>query len=118
MKSIFKGRIGRGLFFVSIILLGTFLQIISTSALALRKNNHSEPNYTELIILHILILLVVVTFQISVFAKRFHDIGKSGYWGILGLIPLIQWAVFVYLVFKKGGEMENKYGKEPQGLIF
>ena len=45
--------------------------------------------------------------------KRFHDLGKSGWW-VLGLcIPIVNLLIAIYLGFFKGEECDNQYGPDP-----
>ncbi len=40
----------------------------------------------------------IVTFlpSIAVTARRLHDIGRSGWWQLVGFIPFIGWAIMIY----------------------
>lgn len=56
--------------------------------------------------------LIILVPSISVAARRLHDIGRSGWWQligltIIGLIPLIYWLV------KQGDHWQNIYGADP-----
>ena len=47
--------------------------------------------------------------------KRAHDIGRSGWWLVVGLIPIYGWVVLLYFLgFKKGSARPNTFG-EPMG---
>ena len=47
--------------------------------------------------------------------KRAHDIGRSGWWLVVGLIPVYGWVVLIYFLgFKKGSARPNTFG-EPMG---
>ncbi len=35
---------------------------------------------------------------LAVGARRLHDIGKSGWWQLLWLIPIIGWAIIIYFL--------------------
>ncbi len=39
---------------------------------------------------------------ISASVRRLHDIGASGWWTILLAVPFLNWAFFLFLLFKKG----------------
>ncbi len=69
------------------------------------------------------------------FVKRLHDINHSGMWILLILVPRIlshipgyYWALFsprqiidtaiiLYLLFRKGTEGVNDYGEKPKSLF-
>ncbi len=57
--------------------------------------------------------LIALIPSISVFVRRMHDIGRSGWWYWLALVPLV--GVIVLLVFLLTGSDrgENQYGPEP-----
>jgi len=51
--------------------------------------------------------------------RRLHDIGKSGWWILLGVIPLVNIiGIFVLLYFfiKDSHPDENQFGLNPKGL--
>ncbi len=45
--------------------------------------------------------------------RRLYDLGKNGKWSLLLLLPIINIGFVVYLLFAKGEELENKFGKRP-----
>ena len=45
--------------------------------------------------------------------RRWHDLGKSGWFTLLLLIPLVNLIVAIYLWVKKGDEGPNQYGDDP-----
>lgn len=50
--------------------------------------------------------------SIAVGARRLHDIGKSGWWQLIGLIPLIGWLVLIYWAVQPS-ESDNAFGPAP-----
>ena len=57
---------------------------------------------------------VVVTSSFIV--RRCHDLDKSGYWGLLVLIPIVNFFFLLYLLFANGTAGGNHYGPDP--LVF
>lgn len=51
--------------------------------------------------------------SIAVGARRLHDTGRSGWWQLLVLIPLLGWIVLLVFMVKRGNEGENDYGYDP-----
>ena len=60
--------------------------------------------------------LAVILPAMGVLIRRLHDIGKSGWWWLIGLVPFVGWIVilvFCCLDSQPGG---NQYGPNPKGL--
>ncbi len=54
--------------------------------------------------------LVVIIPSLSLGARRLHDIGKSGWWQLLGLIPLIGAIVLIIFFATASTPEDNQYG--------
>lgn len=54
--------------------------------------------------------------SIAVGVRRLHDIGKEGWWLLVGLIPLIGWIVLIYFYVQDSEPGSNVYGANPKGL--
>ena len=52
--------------------------------------------------------------SIAVGARRFHDIGKSGWWLLIGLIPFIGVLVLIIFFVLDSNPGDNKYGPNPK----
>lgn len=52
--------------------------------------------------------------SISVLVRRFHDVGKSGWWYFILFVPFIGPFWFLYLLCKDGDNSENSYGNNPK----
>jgi uncharacterized membrane protein YhaH (DUF805 family) len=50
---------------------------------------------------------------LAVGARRLHDINRSGWWMLIGLIPLIGWLVLIYWGVQPGDAGTNQYGEPP-----
>jgi uncharacterized membrane protein YhaH (DUF805 family) len=48
--------------------------------------------------------------------RRLHDIGKSGWWIFIGLIPLIGWIIAIYWAAKEGQPESNNWGAPPADI--
>ncbi len=49
----------------------------------------------------------------ATYIKRLHDLGKSGWYALVVLIPLINLLFILYLGFVPGNTCVNKYGEKP-----
>jgi uncharacterized membrane protein YhaH (DUF805 family) len=57
--------------------------------------------------------LALVLPGLSVSIRRLHDIDRSGWWILIGLIPLIGFIVLLVFYLREGDAGENKYGPPP-----
>ncbi|BES69536.1 DUF805 domain-containing protein [Marinobacter nanhaiticus D15-8W] len=56
--------------------------------------------------------LAVLIPSISIAARRLHDTGKSGWWQLVALIPLIGWIILIVMLAQPS-QGENAYGAQP-----
>ena len=54
---------------------------------------------------------------LAVSVRRLHDTGKSGWYLLIALIPIIGGLYLIYLMFKEGDQGQNQYGSDPKGII-
>ena len=52
--------------------------------------------------------------SLSVLVRRLHDVGKSGWWFLIGYVPFIGIFWLLYLLCKDGDHGENSYGNNPK----
>lgn len=51
--------------------------------------------------------------SLSVGVRRLHDIGRTGWWLLLSLIPIIGWIVLIYWNCQPTDPHSNAYGSPP-----
>lgn len=66
-------------------------------------------------ILRSLVTLGLLIPGIAVSVRRLHDIGRSGWWYLIALIPLIGALVLIYWFVQPGTPGSNEYGDNPLG---
>lgn len=64
---------------------------------------------TAFVVVGWLMLPVLIIPSFSVTARRLHDVGKSGWWMLLGIIPVAN-IYLVYLLARRGDKGNNRYG--------
>lgn len=57
------------------------------------------------------IFIFVPTVTLSV--RRFHDIGKSGWWYLINLIPVLGFIIYLYFMCQPSQPSVNAYGPKP-----
>ena len=58
--------------------------------------------------------IVFLVPNLAVGVRRLHDTGRTGWWLLIGLVPLIGWIVLLYF-FILDSENDNQYGPYPKG---
>nr|WP_244426163.1 DUF805 domain-containing protein [Rhizobium mesoamericanum] len=54
--------------------------------------------------------LAVLLPGLGVAVRRLHDIGRSGWWILVGIIPLVGWIVLLVWYLSPGAPGSNEYG--------
>ena len=57
--------------------------------------------------------LVTIIPNIAIGVRRLHDIGRSGWWLLLHLVPLIGTIVLIVWAVQRGDEGDNSHGQDP-----
>ena len=52
---------------------------------------------------------------LAVGARRLHDIGKTGWWQLVGLVPLIGLIILIIFFVMDSNPGDNQYGPNPKG---
>ncbi len=106
----FDGRINRAKFWAGYVVLwiGTGLVIGLLSVLL--------GDSASFWVLYVVAVAIIILAGLAVQVKRWHDRGKSGWWVLIGLIPLIGplWAL-IETGFLRGTDGSNDYGPDPLG---
>jgi uncharacterized membrane protein YhaH (DUF805 family) len=103
-----EGRIAR-MSYIMLTLLQIVISLAGLAAAVLIKEA-SEPLAIALMIglgIAVFWSVLVVT------AKRYHDLDASGWWQLLGVIPILAWIIPIYLSLKPGTEGANRFGEQP-----
>lgn len=61
-----------------------------------------------------LLSLILLLPNLAIGARRLHDVGKSGWWWLINLVPLVGTLYFLYLMLSAGQVGFNQYGEDPK----
>lgn len=104
----FEGRIGRQQYWLrSLLIWGVNIVIAILAAIA---QNSNDAMAIVLSIVAIAFYLVVFWASLATIAKRLHDRGRSGWFMLISLIPLVGIWLIVEVGFLRGDEEPNQYG--------
>jgi uncharacterized membrane protein YhaH (DUF805 family) len=110
--AVFSGRARRKEYWMFVL----FNVIFSFAAIILDLVLFSKNN-SQTRIFSTLYSLAVLVPSIAVGVRRLHDIGKSGWWFFISLIPLIGsiWLLVLFVTDSQPGT--NKYGPNPKETV-
>ena len=57
--------------------------------------------------------LAVLLPSLAVNVRRLHDVGRSGWWSLISVIPIIGWIVYLIWVIRDGQPAANQWGPNP-----
>ena len=106
----FTGRAPRAEFwwFVLLVVIGEVVAMILDSILGIHLVGAYGPVLT-------LFFLAILAPYLAVGARRLHDTNRSGWWLLIGLIPLIGAIVLLVFFLLPGDSGSNDFGSNPYG---
>ncbi len=125
-----EGRIPRKTFwlgFIVLIIVTWILELILFAIFGVSMMGNMDPNATpeaaaaaaqeamsKMTLPLIILFLLLLWPSICLYAKRWHDRDKSGWWSLIGLIPIIGglW-MLIELGFLRGTDGPNRFGPDP-----
>lgn len=113
----FKGRARRTEFwYFNLVMwvINMLFQAVSSEFAAGAMNSKNNVPFVITLVIFILISLVLMIPSLSVFVRRLHDYGKSGWWFFLAFIPLIGGIILLVWTCKAGQVGPNKWGPDPK----
>jgi uncharacterized membrane protein YhaH (DUF805 family) len=91
-------------FFLFNVLVGAVASVIDSIL-------HTRYGSTGLV--QALVQLALLVPGIAVGVRRLHDTGRSGWWLLIGLVPVVGWIVLL-VFFVQDSQGENQYGSSPK----
>lgn len=108
-----QGRLNRKPFLLRGLVLGILSLILSSVMGGLAETSSTVLHLVSLLMLPL--ILVCAAGSLTLIIRRWHDLGKSGWFTLLLLIPLLNFLVMLYLWFVRGTAGPNAYGEDPLG---
>jgi uncharacterized membrane protein YhaH (DUF805 family) len=59
-------------------------------------------------------IVVTIVPALAVLVRRLHDIGRSGWWALIGFVPIVGAIVVLVFTVSDSALGENKYGPSPK----
>jgi uncharacterized membrane protein YhaH (DUF805 family) len=61
--------------------------------------------------------LVTIIPNIAIAIRRLHDLDRTGWWILLGFIPLVGWIILLIWYVSKGTDGPNRFGPDPLATL-
>jgi uncharacterized membrane protein YhaH (DUF805 family) len=110
--AVFSGRAQRQEYWMFVlfnVIIVLFLGIIDEMA-----DSDFESSRSTLTTLYVLATLIPF---LAVGVRRLHDTGRSGWWMLIGVIPIIGAIVLLIFIIQDSQLMDNQYGPNPKREI-
>lgn len=113
----FKGRARRSEYWyftlmntlITLFLMGLFFGFM--------LRGHSNSYYIFFVIIFILYSLAIMIPNLAVCVRRLHDVGKSGWFYFITIIPIIG-PIWLFVLFCTAGDNgQNQYGPDPKNNL-
>lgn len=108
--AVFKGRAPRREFWGFSIINIIILLII----LILHASFQTGTLHTVLTYLVIIYAALTIVPSLAVMSRRWHDLGRTGLWVLLNLVPGIGTLVSLFFFLGRGDRGTNRYGRDPR----
>jgi uncharacterized membrane protein YhaH (DUF805 family) len=66
-------------------------------------------------ILQWIVTAAAIVPSISAGTRRLHDTGRSGWWQLIGIIPIVGWILVIVWYATDSNPGSNQYGPNPKG---
>lgn len=115
----FDGRIGRKAYWIYTAALIVLFVIIGMAAAGSMSTITSDPTTGQVVVPSMpiwvwLVYAVIIWPSLAVQAKRWHDIDKSAWWILIGLVPFVGGIIALVMCgFIAGTPGPNRFGEAP-----
>ncbi|MEX2380322.1 MAG: DUF805 domain-containing protein [Vicingaceae bacterium] len=105
----FQGRARRKEYWMFVLFHIIVLVILSSIDMLLGFD--MEGGYGILTGLYSLLMIIP---SLAVGVRRLHDTGRSGWWILVGFIPIVGWIILIIFLVLDSQEGSNKWGENPK----
>ncbi|MFC4640368.1 DUF805 domain-containing protein [Deinococcus hohokamensis] len=104
----FTGRARRSEYWYFVLFSG----LIQLPFSVLSAVNGELPLVLDILDWGITLALIVPSWAIG--ARRMHDVGRSGWWQLITLVPIVGWILWIVWTASDGQEEDNNWGRNPK----
>lgn len=67
--------------------------------------------------LNAIVSLLLLVPNLAVAVRRLHDVGRSGWWLLIALVPLLGILVLLIWALRPGEDGPNRFGTDPRAIL-
>lgn len=120
----FSGRTSRKEFWMfqlmMILIVVAFFTVLTVLGIGLASDGTESSGGTLFFVLWfipiILFTLAIIVPSIAINVRRLHDIGRSGWWYLIGFVPWVGGLIAIILACLPSQKGTNKWGANPYGV--
>lgn len=105
-----KGRIGRLRYLAYVSAMSILMLPLFALIVALVSVTHLVTEPGGMSVLSTVLYIPAVALSLVIARRRLNDLDRNGWWGLLMLVPFVNFFMSLYLVFAAGSEGANRYG--------
>ena len=109
----FSGRARRSEYWM-FMLFTTIVEVLTTVIFTTIIPLTVEIDGSEFSIVYLVACVIFILPKLAVSVRRLHDIGKSGWFYLISLIPVVGQIIFFIWCVKDSEARTNKYGQDPK----
>jgi uncharacterized membrane protein YhaH (DUF805 family) len=109
--AVFSGRARRKEYWMF-----TLFNVIITIILAIIDSIVFKTSEGNIGILGVIYALAVFLPSLGVTVRRLHDTGRTGWWALIGIIPILGWLVLLIFMVLDSQPGANEYGPNPKEI--
>jgi uncharacterized membrane protein YhaH (DUF805 family) len=108
----FQGRLGRLRYLAYGIGVNLVLMIVMVPLMGATAFMGGDPDGMSVTVMVVIGIFYIATFVVSIMfgKRRLNDLNRSGWWFLLFIIPLVNLALIIYLLFFPGTDGPNNHG--------
>lgn len=111
----FTGRAQRSEYWcVYLLLIALYPIVVVLNVAVMYTIGHNIYGGVVFVLLMLVSFLLMLVPSISVFVRRLHDIGHSGWWALTAFIPFVGFIPWIYVGLQDSQPGPNQYGPSPK----
>jgi uncharacterized membrane protein YhaH (DUF805 family) len=109
-----NGRIGRMRYLAYSAAIGLLMIPVAIVAVALGAASLAKGSLTPtLVAMMVVVGIAVLTISVILARRRLNDMGRTGWFMLLSLVPLVNFVFYLWMLCASGDQGSNEYGPAP-----